>query len=153
MEFAYTDYTNVGYNPTSNINYFHKLNFEWKLAFKVVFGYNFNYDNWTGHIQYTRVCSTMNDKALLGNEANEVLYDIWDITLLLANTLRVVKVKWKLNFNIFDIDLSRTYYNGLHLIFQSYYGLKSRWINQLYKCENIDTSLNVKTQVTFKSNS
>ena len=43
-----------------------------------------------------------------------------------------VKGKWDLNFNTFDLEFGRPYYNGKCLQFRAHYGLKGGWIDHTF---------------------
>ena len=117
--------------PNTSIGKVYGLNFDWEPSFKVGAGYNFGYDNWQGYLQYTRVNSSASNSTTNANATNEQLLDAWLIqTAFLTATAAKVSGKWDLDFNIFDLEFSRPYYNGKKLIFKPHFGLKTGWIDQ-----------------------
>ncbi|MFA6118425.1 MAG: Lpg1974 family pore-forming outer membrane protein [Parachlamydiales bacterium] len=124
--------------PSGNINTLYNQNFEWKPAFKAGLGYHFNYDNWDSFIEYTRINSCMNSIVNLGDSGG-FLNDFWSlqgVTGVYFTNFSEAKSKWNLDFNVFDFNFGRTYYNGTKLKFKAHYGLKVGWINQKEKAES-----------------
>jgi hypothetical protein len=146
LEFALTSYNNA----VTSVGKIHKLDFDWKPAFKVGCGKNFNHDNWDAYFQYTRIKTSMSSSAKKGNTPNEELRDMWLNQAVLANTTEV-KENWKLKFNIIDFELARAFYNGKKLVFRPYYGLKGGWINQSINITDTQTTGNITG--SFKSKS
>lgn len=109
------------------------FNFKYKPAFRLDLGYNFNYDDWTLNLRYTRF--NFSETTTLNKPSDRTLRSKW---LEVAGAYTVVnlislKSKWETDFNIFDLDLSRTFYEGKQLSCKTLFGLKGGWIDQKYK--------------------
>jgi hypothetical protein len=130
MEFAFVEYITYG-QYSAYPNEAKKFDFDWKAAFKVGLGFHYNYDRWDNYLQYTRINTEMTSSATLPVVAGETitLRDLW-LSQTPAAAVSEVHSKWKLDFNIFDLELARAYYSGSKLIFRAHYGLKGGWINQ-----------------------
>ena len=143
LELAFT----VAANPDGTDN-FELLNsitdsligfdFKYKPGFRIDLGYNFNYDDWTLNLKYTRF--HFSETSTANKPSNRTLRAKW---LELAGAYTIanlisLKSNWKMNFNIFDLDLSRTFYEGKQLAcstlfgFLPGFGLKGGWIDQKY---------------------
>ncbi|MBN2479760.1 MAG: hypothetical protein JXA94_05990 [Parachlamydiales bacterium] len=107
----------------------YEFDFKYKPAFKVGIGYNMNYDNWSLRLQYTRFYSTQTTSTSL-RSSDFTFRSRWLSSAV--NNYEKMQSKWTLDFNIFDLDLLRTYYNGKHLILEPSFGLKGGWIDQKY---------------------
>lgn len=131
LEFAQTTYS----AGTINVGRVYEYNYEWKPAFKFGLGYNFKHDNWDAYLQYLRINTSMSDKQHVGNHTGEHLNGSLE-QLVNANgdaqTCSEVKGKWHLDFNIFDLEFGRPYYNGKFLQFRGHCGLKGGWINHTF---------------------
>lgn len=147
MEFAETYYATPAAG-IPGIGRVHEFNFDWKPAFKVGLGYNFDHDNWDAYIQYLRINTSMSNRQYLGSNAGELLRNLW---IQQASSFTQVKGKWDLDFNIFDLEFSRPYYNGKYLKFSAHYGLRGGWIDQTFFTEGINTATVMKS--TFESKS
>ncbi|MFA6118723.1 MAG: Lpg1974 family pore-forming outer membrane protein [Parachlamydiales bacterium] len=145
MEFAAT--TNAD-GATS----YHKMDFEWKPAFKVGLGYNFQYDKWDGFVEYTRINSEMHHNAKLGDNVSPVA-GFWLLTQTNPNPVDEIKNKWNLDFNTFDFNLGRAFWNGTKLSFRCNYGFKAGWIDQKINQEEIATAAATTISGDFKSDS
>ncbi len=137
LELAFT----VAANPNGSDN-FDILNditdelvgfdFKYKPAFRLDLGYNFNYDDWTLNLRYTRF--NFAETSTVNKPSNKTIRPKWlEIggVFTIANTISL-KSNWKLDFNIFDLDLSRTFYEGKQLSCKTIFGLQGGWINQKY---------------------
>jgi len=136
------------------------FDFKWKPALKVGLGYNFDYDNWDSYLQYTRINTSMNNKEILGNDPGATLATAWLAQVSAGSpplpagfTQREATLKWRLDHNIFDLELGRSYYNGKSLTFKAHYGLRGGWIDQVLNATVTDTILDVSLFGDFKSDS
>jgi hypothetical protein len=105
-----------------------EMDFEYKPAFKLLLGYNFEYDNWQTLIRYTRMnmdISTSENKA-----PDFFLSPSWFSNAGLNENTTKITNKWDLDFNIFDWEISRPYFSGKSLNVNLLFGLKSGWIDQ-----------------------
>jgi len=148
MDVALTSF-GVPPNNITGIGRLYDFSFDWKPAFKVGLGYSWDNDNWETYLQYTRINTTMTTTVNPNLVAGETLAGTW-YAAQLAN-LTQVSDKWSLDFNMFDLEFSRPYYNGTCLTFRFHYGLKAGWIDQ-----NLDQTVsNVSNNVnsSLKSDS
>ena len=151
MEYAETGFSA---NLSTLVGKLHKLSRDWKAGFKVGLGLNWNYDGWDSYAQYTRVNSIIRDKANLGTHLNETLSDTWLAQSDPLATTREVTARWKLDFNIFDLEFGRPAYYGTCLTLRPHFGLKGGWIDQEMFIRDQDTNIaNLPTEGTFKSDS
>jgi len=146
LEFAETNYA-AGSTLVGKI---HEFNFEWKAAFKVGLGFNFDHDNWDVYLQYTRLNTTMNNTKDRGSSAGERLYPLHVIQAAAENCTQI-KSKWDLNFNIFDLEFGRPYYNGKFLKFKAHYGLRGGWIDNKSKDEAVGAAYTYEGNFNSKS--
>lgn len=150
MDPAYTEYG----SQTTYKDILHKFDFDGKAAFKVGLGWNYEYDKWDTFIQYTRINTGMTTTVKLTSTGSPTLYGTF-LTQSLPDygTLREVKQKWDLDFNIFDLELGRPYYNGTKLTFRAHYGIKAGWIDQKINATHKDTTANTLVTGDFESKS
>lgn len=143
MEYAYQLFgtlTSTENATSPYIGQFYDFKFDWKPAFKVGLGYNFGYDDWSSFLQYTRVNTSMTNTATVGTLTAELLKDLWSLRVTPNTpTIREVKAKWGLDFNILDLEFSRPFYSGKELTFAPHFGLKGGWIDQSLICTSTDT--------------
>lgn len=107
------------------------LSFEWELGFRAGVGYNMGHDRWDTQFYYTHYEADTSDSAhsstggiysaFLGNKTQSPL---------LPQTYQRAKIKWNLNYNIFDWDLGRSYFVSKSLVLRPLVGLKGGWIDQ-----------------------
>ena len=116
-------------NTTTKPGKVHDFNYDWKPAFKVGAGYNWNYDGWKTYIQYTRLSFSQSSTAIR-NADHATMGQLWAAQLTSAQSVDRAKSRWKLNFNIIDAEKSRPFYSGQKLTFNMHVGLKGGWIRQ-----------------------
>lgn len=128
------------------------LKFDFIPGFKVGAGFSFCRDDWTLFLEYTRLDPVAREdeprplpRLRLGSSSpfqtpiTSNIFSIWVEDILSDFTTVVidsVKVNWKIDYNIFDLELGRPYYLGKKLIFKPHFGLRAGWIDQTYnfKC-------------------
>ncbi|NGX56543.1 MAG: hypothetical protein K1060chlam5_00786 [Candidatus Anoxychlamydiales bacterium] len=125
------------------------MSFDFKAAFKVLLGYNFEYDNWQTVVRYTRMNMNTSTSATKADAFD--LVPAWFIDAGSSPNISKITNKWDLDFNIFDWELGRPFYNGKELTMNLFYGLKTGWIDQNLVSTMIYSSSPVKT--TAKSDS
>lgn len=103
---------------------------DYKPGFKVGLGMNFNYDDWDAYVKYTRIHGTQDESEVA--PPGGALYPNWLHTLqddfIAANAIG----SWKLNTDLLDIELARTYYVGKKLLFRTHFGARAAWIDQRF---------------------
>ena len=105
------------------------MDFDFKPGFKVGLGMHFNYDNWNLYAEYTRL--NMTDKRSVSQFAGTALTSPW-IKDTLLGSCAAASAKWKLDYNMFHLELGRPYYVGCELSFKPHIGFISGWIDQRY---------------------
>jgi hypothetical protein len=116
--------------------------FKYHPAFKVAIGGVSDYDKWNFRAQYTRYSakdigsfSAPNDQ-LIGLNANSIqqyfstLYGDNPFFTTVTSIANQIKLDWKLDLNIADVDMGRTYFVGQKLIFNPFIGIKGGKIDQ-----------------------
>lgn len=148
LEFAQT-FFNSG---STGVGKIHEFEFDWKPAFKVGVGFNFDHDNWDVYLQYTRVNAEMHRHIELSDDPGAILLNLM-LNQLADVHLSSTKEFWKSDFNMFDLEFGRPYYNGRCLIFRAHYGLKGGWFDNFIKDEGITTASPTIYTGTFNSKS
>ena len=132
------------------INSYGEMCFEYKPAFKVGVGINLGCDDWSFNLEYMRYHADaglgsfnksivvennparLNTRAYLlwateqGTEIADNRWDQFDLGSIIANT------KWRLEMDLLDFNISRRYFVGQCLTFDSHVGLRAGWIDQKY---------------------
>ena len=121
--------------------------FDYKPGFKVGIGSELGHDNWIWFAEYTRLHQTTTFSGTLASEfwfLNSWFPPETDVTYL-PTTL---SSKWKMNFDMVDLDFSRPYYQGTYLTVSPYGGLRGLWITQAFSiATNPNTVSVVSTDV------
>jgi Legionella pneumophila major outer membrane protein precursor len=123
------------------------MDFDYKPGFKVSLGYNFEYDDWTMVIDYTRYHA--NNKKTFTNSDSLFLQGIYNRTTNTAANKIDFSVRF--DYDVLDLSLSRWQYNGKNFQTNPYLGLKGGWIEQTLKSDLFIDSLSVVNHGTFDS--
>lgn len=116
------------------------LDVDYKPGFKVGIGMNFSCDEWTSYLQYTWFRGTnRTTKSLDPNNAQIALLPAWEIPNFLAPQYNYGSEKWKLEMDLVDWNLARSYHVGQKLCFQSYVGLRFARIDQDLDVDYVNT--------------
>jgi hypothetical protein len=102
-------------------------------------------DNWTLYLEYTRLKGNTSRKYDLEDrfifDENYLMSD-WDHSFRLGGESSLLKSRWDLSYNMFDLELGRPYYLGRKLVFKPHFGLRAGWIDQKYHQKGVfDASL------------
>ncbi len=116
-------------------------------GFRVGLGYNFQYDDWTAYIEYTRFHSKNNFSKTRPSWVSSQAY-YWFSSSALANEYRG---NLKIELDILDLELSRWEYRGKKLLFSPFWGLKGGLIDQSFTSSAVFTSSTISN--TLKSDS
>lgn len=109
------------------------LDFDYHPGFKVGAGISMSRDDWTIYLEYTKFKTNHSTIYDLGNSFN-IIDDATNS--LISNWFNdegpyvYLKLKWHLDYNMFDLDLGRPFYLGKKLIIKPHFGLRGGWINQ-----------------------
>ncbi len=100
--------------------------FNYKPGFKVGFGFDTNYDDWTGWVEYTWLHQSITST---NTTSNETPYSTspW---LSLGSETTGIHSKWKMHLDMLDAAFSRPYYEGTQISISPYAGMRALWIRQ-----------------------
>lgn len=101
-----------------------------KSGFKVGVGGHSNFDDWSVLAQYTRFNRDSKDSY----ERSLAFTPDW-----LTQEGNIVEALWNLDFNLFDLEISRPNFTGKHLILSPLAGITGGWINQRYEVSNVSS--------------
>ncbi len=108
------------------------MNFRFKSGFKAGMGIFSDRDNWDAYGEYTWL-SGHHRSYSNGPIAGGVLPFWGHPANLPVSPIVSGKSQWRLELNIADAQLARSYYVGTKLTFRPFFGVRAAWINQLYK--------------------
>lgn len=115
------------------------VDFGWEPGFKAAVGVDFRHDGWYLLANYTWL-EHFNASGLAHNNPRHrgQLIGTFSTTLDPDDPVTIValdsaKAKWKLRFNVIDMELGRSFYISQSLVLQPYVGMKYAWIDQKYK--------------------
>jgi hypothetical protein len=117
----------VSYTTTIN------MNFKYKPGFKVALGTKLgDHDNWLLSAEYTwlhlsDVKTVLPSEVPSGYYINEGWGQYWTST-----TLNYVSAKWKLRYDMIDLEMARPYYVGTHFTLKPFAALRGGLIKQYY---------------------
>lgn len=125
--------TFVGFNMVD-------LHYKYKPGFRVGLGFNLDYDNWDFGAEYTWFHSSHKRS---GDGARYVPQFISVAGVVALGTaadaasgptagIASFSAKWRLNLDIIDLFMGRTYYVGRKLVFNPYFGARGAFIRQTY---------------------
>lgn len=104
------------------------MDFDYKPGFKIGFGGNLDWDNWDVHGEYTWFHNRQSVST--GVPSPGQLFPFWGVPSGTNNFYDSGKEKWRLNMDIVDLDMGRSYYVGTKLIFRTGFGARAAWIRQ-----------------------
>ncbi len=110
--------------------------FEYKPGFKAGFGFDTNYDDWTGWVEYTWLHQSTHHTNITSAENRFV--SLW-ITGSDVHTTDIHS-KWKMHLDMLDAALSRPYYEGTQLTISPYAGMRGLWIRQNFNMSFVNDS-------------
>lgn len=114
-------------------------NFDYKPGFKLGVGFDTNYDDWVGWVEYTwmhqTTSSSYSPPAQTSGATGSWASQDWFINYLavLGSPNGLVSSSWKMNLDMLDAVFSRPYYQGTQLTMSPYAGLRSLWLRQRLK--------------------
>jgi hypothetical protein len=128
-------------------------------GFKVGLGFNFNYDDWVGSIEYTRLhqTTTTSSNAPKTSIASGPGSGVWDPTSWFDAVnaplqFSHIHSSWHLNMDMIDANLSRPFYQGRQLTILPYMGLRALFLHQKLNIRGIN-ALNTTTPPLTSNNS
>jgi hypothetical protein len=113
-----------------------KTGFKYEPGFKVGLGYIFEHDGWDLYADYTWLRSNHkhhdDDDCCINNDVAWSNYwlpsEVGPIAVLMSDE----SARWKLHFNVLDIELGRNFYISKRLTMRPHFGMKFSWIKQHY---------------------
>lgn len=131
-------------DTSRNIKY---INFDFHPGFKLGFSTSLHNDDWNFFLDYTRFYSKNHGSASVHNtNVSGFLSSSW-ILGTSFNAPSFIEGKWILDYNIFDSNISRTFFVGKKLIFATHLGLRSGWIDQKFNSFSLVQNRNNLNQV------
>jgi hypothetical protein len=104
------------------------ISFDWSAGLRTGIGHNFQTDNWNTQVSYTRFTTNSTDKA-----SGTIHSAFFGQTVSLVGYFQTASVEWKINYNMFDWNLSRFFSISKSLSVYPSIGLKGGWIDQKIK--------------------
>ncbi len=111
-------------NPTKIFNF----KSTYKTGWKVALGFHSNNDDWTILASYIQFNKSMNTTI----NRNHFFSSDW-----LKKTSTQVHARWGVDFNMFELSLSRDNYTGKYLILSPLAGLRGGWFDQKYNVTSL----------------
>ena len=105
------------------------LNCQYKSGVKVGLGLFTDRDNWDAYTEYTWFSGHQHT---LARSKTGGIIPFWGHPANTPSSILSAKSKWKLELNILDTQLARSYYVGTKLTFRPFFGARAAWINQFY---------------------
>ncbi len=121
--------------------------FTYKPGFKVGMGTHFNHDDWNVYAQYTRLMFRKGHY-VTAPITSYTIHPFWNMV-----PLSDLSARWKLNFNMFDLECARPYFVGKKISFTPHTGLRGGWINQRLVLGGIDATSVFHEDHIVRSNS
>lgn len=124
---------------------------EYKPGFKIGLGMDLGHDDWSTFAEYAWFRSTTSTgtkaapASALGGRAIWVLSG-WvrpttDTTPTTTPPLATsISANWTVNMDLLDVGASRPYYQGTHLIFAPFGGVRGQWIRQKLNTSQVSTA-------------
>ncbi len=107
----------------------------WKPGFQAGFGFNTDYDDWIGWVEYTWMHRSTDTSNVAPNDPTDAVQE-WSLSDWFvadgATTTpnQLVSSSWKLHIDMLDLFFSRPYYQGTQLTVSPAGGLRALWIRQ-----------------------
>jgi hypothetical protein len=144
VDWAYTLSVNGGVEQVA----YKMISFGWDPGFRVGLGYQMEYDQWDTQLSYTRFQSATHSQTT-GNITSIFLGS----KTALYNSYENAKINWKLQFNLFDLDLGRSFWISHALSLRPCIGVKAGWIDQTIDSQWINPLvLGFRVPLTAKEN-
>lgn len=127
---------------------FKNVDFGFEPGFKAGIGVDFRHDGWSLLANYTWLDqfdargSARNNPDQRGQLGSGFFTDILPNTLVSPVPLESARARWKLRFNVIDVELARSFYISSHLVLKPYIGAKYAWIDQKYRVNYVGTGTN-----------
>ena len=111
--------------------------FTYQPGFQVGFGFDTNYDDWTGWAKYTRLHQKTNKPISANNPVEESFTIPWIIeggsgSVAIGDSATSFDVEWKMLLDMLDAAFSRPFYQGTKIVLSPYAGMRALSIRQNY---------------------
>ena len=118
------------------------MNFRYKSGIQAGLGVYTDRDNWDAYVEYTWLSGHQRVNANAPPMARSFLFGaIRPISM--TSVISSGKCRWKLELNIIDAQLARSYFVGTKLTFRPFFAGRAAWINQKYSARLLPESTNV----------
>ncbi len=126
--------------------------FKFKPGFKVGLGFLTDHDGWDVYVNYTWLhYNNIKGNASSGdgdNDADDTSVALFDEIVGInglggkggVSNPDTASAKWKLNFNVIDLELGRNFYVSRNLYLRPYVGFKGTWQKQHFDVEMVGTT-------------
>lgn len=116
------------------------MHFKYKPGFRVGLGFNLDYDNWDFGAEYTWFHSShkrsgsggLFEPLFITGPAVDTLFLAVEAADVIDGDIGSYSATWRLNLDIVDLFMGRTYYVGRKLVFNTYFGARGAFIRQKY---------------------
>lgn len=141
----------VGILLPNRSNELHAVNFPWDVGFRVGASRQLCWKSFDMYVSFTRFCTQGTDRlaGAPGTIHSTFLGNFYinnaDGSGLSGPSYERAKIKWDIDFNIFDWNVGYRFCLGRYIQFRPYVGIKGGWINQSIHSiwENPEITVNV----------
>lgn len=106
------------------------LNFKFKSGYQVALALFTDTDNWDGVAKYTWL-GGRHSAASNGPSGGGIL-PFWGHPDNVADDIVSGKSRWRVRFDLLDVNLGRSCYVGTQLTYRPFFGVRAAWIDQKY---------------------
>lgn len=128
---GYSNETTTSNPPDGTINFsghLQKVKPLWQPAFRLGLGGNMAYDEWDLFLNWTWFSSDAR-----GSSKGLLLVLLGHPDLEGTEAAEYAKAKWKLLYNVIDLEMGRSFWVGKHLSLRPFFGLRGAWLDQNLK--------------------
>jgi hypothetical protein len=118
--------------------------FEYKPGFKVGFGFDTSYDDWSGFAEYTWMHQTTSHTSKTDVGFLNPMWGVPSITNTSFFQVPAVHTNWKMHFDMLDAGLSRAFYQSKKITLTPFAGMRGLWIRQHYTVEGLNDTRSQK---------
>lgn len=137
LEYALSQPNGQAIRPNIGGNFI-RTDFDYKPGYRLAFGWNTNFDNWTLEAEYTNLHILLSDHTFAPTAG--VLFPFWfnfdnnrpNIVAATNSAASKADARWRLRVDILDFAFARSCYVGTKFILKPHTGLRAAWIRQGY---------------------
>ena len=134
LAYAYTGGASTDVSASSGTVYQPK--FKYKPGFKVGLGLKFKHDGWDLYANYTWLRNNHRSNSVSAPTSSALISDYFvqgtDATAEPVTIATSASSKWKMHFNVVDLELGRNFWISQWLTLRPHFGLKGSWNHQKY---------------------